>query len=98
MTQKQLHHGKVHPRARLILGGDLQDCNLGTLWGLLSTSKNDMTTSPSNSSLFSKLQSSFLFFLLIYLAHKPWASHSYTLSVPIHSQQATSPHQVRSFS
>ena len=50
MTQKQLHHGKVHPRARLILGGDLQDCNLDTLWGLLSTSKNDMTTSPSNSS------------------------------------------------
>ena len=29
---------------------------------------------------------------------KPQASHSYILSVPIHSQQAASPHQARSFS
>jgi len=27
-----------------------------------------------------------------------WASHSYILSVPIHTQQATPPHQARSFS
>jgi hypothetical protein len=53
----------------------------------LSTSKNDTTTSPSNSSLFSKLQSSSLS-LQLYLSFspKPRASHSYILSVPIHSQ------------
>jgi hypothetical protein len=35
----------------------------------LSTSKNNTTTSPSNNSLFSKLQSSSLFFLFIYISH-----------------------------
>jgi hypothetical protein len=43
----------------------------------LSTSKNDRTTSSSNSSLFSKLQSSSL-------SKEPWVSHSYILSAPIH--------------
>jgi hypothetical protein len=69
---------------------------------LLSTSKNDTTTSPSNSSLFSKLQSSSLslqlylsLFIYLYLTR---ASHSYILSALIHSRQATSPHQARSFS
>jgi hypothetical protein len=37
-------------------------------------------------------------FLLVYISPEPWASHSFILSVPIHAQQATSPHQVRSFS
>jgi hypothetical protein len=69
----------------------------------LSTSKNDTTTSPSNNSLFSMLQSSslfifFLIYLLVYISPEPWASHSFILSVPIHAQQATPPHQARSFS
>jgi hypothetical protein len=58
---------------------------------LLSTSKKGTTTSFSNSSLFSKLQSSSL-------SPEPWAFHSYILSAPIHSRQATSPHQACSFS
>jgi hypothetical protein len=58
----------------------------------LSTSKNYTTTSPSNSSLFSKLQSSSLFFLFVYISPEPRASHSYILSVPVHSQQAMPPH------
>jgi hypothetical protein len=67
------------------------------LWRLLSTSKNDMTTSSSNSSLFSMLQSSSLS-LHLFFSPEPWASRSYILSAPIHSRQATSPHQARSFS
>ena len=49
----------------------------------LSTSKNDTTTSPSNSSLFSKLQSSSLslfIFFLIFLPRTPGLSLLYTLS------------------
>jgi hypothetical protein len=34
----------------------------------------------------------------IFFSPKPWASHSYILSAPIHSWQAQSPHQARSFS
>jgi hypothetical protein len=37
-------------------------------------------------------------FLLVYISPEPWASHSFILSVPIHAQQATPPHQARSFS
>ena len=72
----------------------------------LSTSKNDTTTSPSNSSLFSKLLSSSLslqlFLSQLYLScfnsfssfsPEPWASHSfYTLSShPRTAGHATSP-------
>ena len=35
---------------------------------------------------------------LVYISPEPWASHSFILSVPIHAQQATPPHQARSFS
>jgi hypothetical protein len=41
---------------------------------------------------------SLVFISLVYISPEPWASHSFILSVPIHSQQATPPHQVRSFS
>jgi hypothetical protein len=34
----------------------------------------------------------------IFFSPEPWASHSYILSAPIHSQQAMSPHQACSFS
>ena len=40
----------------------------------------------------------FLYLPLVYISPEPWASHSYILSVPIHAQQATPPHQARSFS
>jgi hypothetical protein len=71
------------------------------------TSKNDMTASSSISSLFSYLQSSspspFISLPLHLspsssLSPEPWASRSYILSAPIHSQQDMSPHQTRSFS
>jgi hypothetical protein len=43
-----------------------------------------------------------LFLLSLYLPclylPEPWTSHSFILSVPIHAQQATPPHQARSFS
>jgi hypothetical protein len=71
-------------------------CQNPNLSRLLSTSKNDMTTSPSNNSLFSKLQSSSLS-LQLSLSLLTWASHSYILTAPIHLLQATSPHQARSF-
>ena len=35
---------------------------------------------------------------LVYISPEPWASHFFILSVPIHAQQATPPHQARSFS
>jgi hypothetical protein len=35
---------------------------------------------------------------LFYISPEPWASHSFTLSVPIHAQQTTPPHQARIFS
>jgi hypothetical protein len=40
----------------------------------------------------------FLYISLVYISPEPWASHSFILSVPIHAQQATPPHQARSFS
>jgi hypothetical protein len=39
-----------------------------------------------------------LYLSLVYISLEPWASHSLILSVPIHAQQATPPHQARSFS
>ena len=35
---------------------------------------------------------------LVYISPEPWAPHSFILSVPIHAQQATPPHQACSFS
>ena len=40
----------------------------------------------------------FLYLPCFYISPEPWASHSFILSVPIHAQQATPPHQARSFS
>ena len=40
----------------------------------------------------------FLYLPCFYISLEPWASHSFILSVPIHAQQATPPHQARSFS
>ena len=41
---------------------------------------------------------SLVYIPLVYISPEPWASHSFILSVPIHAQQATPPHQARSFS
>ena len=41
---------------------------------------------------------SFLYLPCFYISPEPWASHSFILSVHIHAQQATPPHQARSFS
>ena len=61
----------------------------------LLTSKNDRATSPSNSSLFSKLQSSFLslqLYLFIFLSRTPGLSLLYTLSPhPLTAGHVTSP-------
>jgi hypothetical protein len=40
----------------------------------------------------------FLYLPCFYISPEPWASHSFILSVPIHAQQATPPHQACSFS
>jgi hypothetical protein len=65
---------------------------LGYLSRPLSTSKNDTTTSPSNSSLFSKLQSSSLFLHLFPLPRTPGLSLLYTLSPhPLTAGHVTSP-------
>jgi hypothetical protein len=40
----------------------------------------------------------FLYLPCFYISPEPWASHSFILSVHIHVQQATPPHQARSFS
>jgi len=40
----------------------------------------------------------FIYLPCFYISPEPWASHSFILSVPIHAQQATPPHQARSFS
>ena len=41
---------------------------------------------------------SLVYISLVYIFPEPWASLSFILSVPIHAQQATPPHQARSFS
>ena len=40
----------------------------------------------------------FIYLPCFYISPEPWASHSFILSVPIHAQQATPPHQACSFS
>jgi hypothetical protein len=37
---------------------------------------------------------SLVYISLVYISLEPWASHSFILSVPIHAQQATPPHQI----
>jgi hypothetical protein len=64
--------------------------------------KNDAATGSFCTRLFSPVSSCLylpcLYISVVYISLEPWASHSYILSVPIHSQQATSPHQAHSFS
>ena len=48
--------------------------------------------------LFLLVYISLVYISLVYISPEPWASHSFILSVPIHAQQATPPHQARSFS
>jgi hypothetical protein len=48
--------------------------------------------------LFLLVYISLVYISLVYISLEPWASHSFILSVPIHAQQATPPHQARSFS
>jgi hypothetical protein len=68
--------------------------------------------SPARTTLLQQDPSAHVYsvlFLLVYISPvyisplfisppEPWASHSFILSVPIHAQQATPPHQARSFS
>jgi hypothetical protein len=71
--------------------GIRRGCDIKRLPHLLSTSKNNMTTSSSNSSLFSKLQSSSLS-LFISLPWTPGLSLLYTLSPhPLTAGHVTSP-------
>jgi hypothetical protein len=64
--------------------------------------KNDAATGSFCTRLFSPVSSclylSCLYLPCFYISPEPWASHSFILSFPIHAQQATPPHQARSFS
>jgi hypothetical protein len=62
--------------------------------------KNDAATGSFCTHLFSPVlvYISLVYISLVYISPEPWASHSFILSVPIHAQQATPPHQARSFS